>query len=37
VQIKAVENDEQTNTATSGKLIKAVYVAYGYVYIYCTS
>jgi len=25
------------NTATSGKLIKAVYAAYGYVYICCTS
>jgi hypothetical protein len=34
VQIAAVENYEQKNTATSGKLIKAVYVAYGYVYIF---
>ena len=25
------------NTATSGKLIKAVYTSYGYVYILCTS
>ena len=26
----------KTNTATSGKLIKAVYVSYGYVYVFCT-
>jgi hypothetical protein len=26
---------ENQNTATSGKLIKAVYVSYGYVYILC--
>jgi len=25
------------NTATSGKLLKAVYASYGYVYIFCTS
>jgi hypothetical protein len=30
------ENCEQKNTATSGKLIKAVYVSYDYVYILCT-
>jgi len=35
VQITAVKNYEQKNTATSGKLIKAVYASY--VYISCTS
>jgi len=35
VQIKAVKNYEQKKiSATSGKLIKAVYVSYGYV---CTA
>jgi hypothetical protein len=28
---------EKQNTATSGKLIKALYVSYGQVYIFCTS
>ena len=28
---------KQTNTVTSGKLIKAVYASYVYVYIFCTS
>jgi len=27
----------KNNTANSGKLIKGVYVSYGYVYIVCTS
>jgi len=27
----------QKNTATSGKLIKAVYASYVYVYIFCTT
>jgi len=31
------ENCEQKSTATSGKLIKAVYVSYVYVHIFCTS
>jgi hypothetical protein len=35
VQIAAVKNDEQKkSTATSGKLITAVYASYGYVYIF---
>jgi hypothetical protein len=34
----AVKNYEQkNNTATSGKLIKAVYASYVYVYTSCTS
>jgi hypothetical protein len=33
----AVKNYEQKNTATSGKLIKAVYAAYVSFYIFCTS
>jgi hypothetical protein len=33
----ALKNYEQKNSATSGKLNKAVYVSYGYVYILCTS
>ena len=37
MQIAAVKNCEQKNTATSGKLIKAEYASYVYVYIYCTS
>jgi len=37
VQITAVKNYEQKiNTATSGKLIKAVCASYIYVYISCT-
>jgi len=32
-----VKNYEQKTTVTSGKLIKAVYAAYGYFYISCTS
>ena len=35
--ITAVKNYEQKNTTTSGKLIKAVYASYGYVYIFCAS
>ena len=31
------ENYEQKNTATYGKLIKAVYASYVYVYMFCTS
>jgi hypothetical protein len=31
------KNHEQKNTATSGKLIKAVYSSYGYIYNFCTS
>jgi len=35
VQIAAVKNYEQKkNTATSGKLIKAVFVSYVFVYIF---
>jgi hypothetical protein len=37
VQIVAVKNYEQTNTAASGQRIEAVYGSYGYVYIFCTS
>jgi len=37
VQVTAVKNNEQKNTATSGKLIKAVYASYVYVCISCTS
>jgi hypothetical protein len=38
VQRTAVKNYEQEkNTATSGKLFKAVYASYGYVDILCTS
>jgi len=36
VEITAVKNYGK-NTATSGRLIKAVYVSYGYVCIVCTS
>ena len=32
-----MKNYEQKDTATSGKLIKAVYASYVYVYISCTS
>ena len=34
VQITALKNYEQKNTATSGKLIKAVCASYVYVYIF---
>jgi hypothetical protein len=34
VQIAAVKNCEQKNSATSGKTITAVNVSYGYVYIF---
>ena len=38
MQITAVKNYEtKKNTATTGKLIKAVHASYGYVYIVCTS
>jgi len=37
VQITAVKNYEKKNTATSGKLTKAVYALYVYVYVFCTS
>jgi hypothetical protein len=34
MQITAVKNYEQKNTAISGKLIKAVFASYVYVYIF---
>ena len=37
MQITALKNYEQQNTATSGRLIKAVYASYVDVYISCTS
>jgi len=36
VQIKAVKKYEQKNSATSGRLIKAVNVSHVYVCIFCT-